>query len=75
MEVAADLKGATDVAGRKMEDRGEMETSTGDEDKKVHKRRPGELRRCTGEQKVKLGQRFKRKSNVIKSGKMEGDGS
>lgn len=35
----------------------------------------GELCRCTGEQKVKLGQRFKRKSNVIKSGKMEGDGS
>lgn len=41
MEAAADLEGATDVAGRKMEDRGEMEISTGDKDKKVHKRRPG----------------------------------
>ena len=41
MEAAADLEGATDAAGRKMEHRGEMETSIGDEDKNVHERRPG----------------------------------
>lgn len=35
----------------------------------------GKFCRCTGEQKVKLGQRFESKSNVIKSAKKEGDGS
>jgi len=42
VEAAADLERATDAAGRKLEHRGEMATSTGGEDKNVHKRRPGE---------------------------------
>lgn len=51
---------------------GDMETSTGDEDKDVHKTRSGKSLHIVRKQKVKLRQRFQSKSDDIKSAKKEG---
>lgn len=54
---------------------GGVETLTGDEDKNIHKRRPGKTLQMYQGAKGEARAKIREQNNVIKSAKKEGDGS